>query len=304
MKLKYLFGLIVVPSLILLLVVPASAQSPLYEAGLKANEIKNSEAKNIMKLRLEEKDKDIHFLDLSENSVTLEMLEGISSDEKNLVEVYSFEDNSLSDKIVQDMTTGTYILLEIDHKEQTSTITFNHDTLEIKEDIDKSIYLQKDNGEKIFIYEEFLDEDLSLYFDKIPDDNRVTPAAASWVAKRGPFHKTTKVAFTVLEIIANIASGFTLTVTGPIGAVLFLSSVAVSIGSTIKPTLHIKYYIERRSDCSTYHRETRYYYGAYSELSNTFYEKIRNKNGTPKYDYYTFHSSNPEYAGGACSGYN
>lgn len=303
MKLKYLFSLFVVPSLVLLLVVPASAQSPLYQAGLESNEIKNSEAKSIMKSKLEERDNERHLLKSNESSLTLTSLEGVSDNKENLVEIYTFENDLLSDRIVQDITTGTYILLEIDHKEETSTITFNHDTLEIKEGIDRSIYLQADNGEKIFIYEEFIMDDLDSSVNEIPDDIGISLAAASWIAKRGPFHKTTKIAFTVLSIIGTIASGFTLTVTGPIGAVLYLSSVVVSVGSTIKPTIHIKYYTERRSDCSTYHRETRYYYGAYSEVSNTFYEQIRNQNGTAKYDYYTFHSSNPEQIGGACSGY-
>lgn len=111
--------------------------------------------------------------------------------------------------------------------------------------------------------------------------------------------------FTVLSIVGSVASGLALTCSsGVLGTIVYLYTLAVSVGSTINPTIHIKFYQERASDCSTYIRESRYYYGAYSEISKTFYEAIKTPMGSLKLTYAYFHSVRPDYSGNsACMKY-
>ena len=75
--------------------------------------------------------------------------------------------------------------------------------------------------------------------------------------------------FKVLEIIGMVGSAVSLFVSGPLGKVVFLYSVAVSVGSSVKPTIHIKFYQYGASDCLSYIREQKYYFGAYSEISKS-----------------------------------
>ena len=136
------------------------------------------------------------------------------------------------------------------------------------------------------------------------DDSEPT-TYVSWKLLGGPFHKTSNMTFKVLEIIGMVASGVTLVVSGNIlGTVVYVYGLAVSVGASITPTVHIKYYQYGAADCMSYIKEKKNYYGAYSELSNTWYEPIKTKSGNLKTTNSYFHSIRPDYTGNsACLNY-
>ena len=286
--------------------IPITANNEnVYISGLQSNEIKNSEAFDILTDLVEEKQQNSSYrtTNVDDEPITLESVEIIAENYQELEEIYIYQDEYVSDIIVYDDVSSVYVLVEEDHVNNTATVTIDQTTFELESVNSEKISLLDDDGNELVIYEEISDELPIESLENEEDFDSPLLRAASWVKKSGPFHKTTKFSFKVLSWIGTIASGLTLTVTGPLGVVLFAYGVAVTVGETLKPTIHIKYYQERRSDCATYHRETRYYYGAYSEISKTFYEQLFNTNKTPKVTYNYFHSVNPSYLGGACLGY-
>ena len=110
--------------------------------------------------------------------------------------------------------------------------------------------------------------------------------------------------FKVLEIIGMVGSPFLCSFQVLWEKMVFLHSVAVSVGSSVKPTIHIKFYQYGASDCLSYIREQKYYFGAYSEISKKWYEQNKNKSGAAKVTYSYFHSQRPDYTGNpACMNY-
>jgi len=288
---------------------PVNAQmNSVYIDGLNSNQIKNIEAKIMLnKLVLDKMKLDNQLSMRSTNLMTLNDVIQIANTNTELVEVYKYQDNLVSDRIMFDSFYNVYILLEEDHVESTSTLTIDNTTFEIKSENIGRISFVDYKGIELVIYEEVIDQNSSEQinqFNRIYSTTQIAPRAASWINKSGPFHKTSKMNFEVLSWVGTVASGLTLTVTGPLGTVLFIYGLAVSIGQTISPTIHIQFYLENRSDCLSYHRETRYYFGAYSEISGQFYERINNSNGTAKSTYALYHSINPIQIGGSCLNYN
>lgn len=225
--------------------------------------------------------------------------------------VSSSENASYANTIVKSSDGNVYAIIEIDKATEEITVRINEST-----------YLLNCNGENITlisddediinvvetIYEDELDAIHSSYIGNktvIGNDTTATTASGTWISKSGPFHKTTKMNFEILNIL-NIAGGaYTCTGYHPVlGTIVFIYGLAVSVGQTVSPTIHIKFYQEHASDCFTYIRETDYYYGAYSESSGTFYEPITTTGGSVKYTYSYFHSVRPDYTGNpACMAY-
>ena len=282
--------------------------------------IKNEEAKQKLDAYLKKKDSlrnvtmddgkilnsdEIYVKNISEFSE----LEKVADGNIDVTVLYTYEDENVKDVIAYDSTDSSYVMLEQDMVNNTATVTVNHDTYSIVQE-DSNIYIKSKNGGILAVYEEFNDPSNGIPLvpaegqDIIEVDDNTSTTRTSWVKHGGPFHKTSKMIFEVLEIIGYVGSAVSLFVSGPLGKVVFLSSIAVAVGKTISPTVHIKYYQYGASDCMTYIREERFYYGAYSEVSNTYYEQITNKNGTPKVTYSYFHSQRPDYTGNpACMGY-
>lgn len=287
---------------------PVSAQvNSVYLEGLNSNQIKNSEAKSILSDLVFEKIKlDKQMSMRSVDFKTLDDIIKVANSSAVLTEVYTYQDEIISDRIMYDSRYNVYLLFEEDHINNTSTLTIDSTTFELKIENMEKISFVDINGNELVIYEEIIDDISSEQTNQLNNylTTQITPRTASWINKSGPFHKSSKMNFEVMSWVGTVASGLTLTVTGPLGTVLFLYGLAVSIGQTISPTIHIQFYLENRSDCLSYHRETRYYYGAYSEISKTFYERINNTNGSAKLTYSFYHSINPIQVGGACLSYN
>ena len=283
-------------------------------------EIKNKEAKQKMESYLimrdssrnvqndDERVLDTSQLDVKNISDFIELTK-VADDNISVETLYTYDDENVKNIIAYDSTDSSYIMLEQDMVNNTATITVNYDTYAIVQN-DNNIYIESQNGGVLPVYEEF--DDPLTGTPLIPAEGQEvknvdgdTPIArTSWKLLGGPYHKTSKMTFEVLEIISYIGSGASLYVHGPLGAVVFISSVVVGVGKTLSPTVHIKYYQYGASDCLSYIREKKYYYGAYSELSNTYYEQITNKNGSAKVTYSYFHSQRPENTGNpACMKY-
>lgn len=283
-------------------------------------EIKNEEAKQKMETYLNMRDysrnalnDDEKVLDISEldvkNISDFTELEKVADGNVNVETLYTYEDENVKNIIAYDSTDSSYIMLEQDMVNNTATITVNHDTYAIVQN-DSNIYIESQNGGALPVYEEFDDPSTGTPLvpaegQEVKDvDGDIPTVRTSWRKLGGPFHKTSKMTFEVLEIISYIGSGASLFVSGPLGAVVFISSVVLAVGKTFSPTVHIKYYQYGASDCLSYIREEKFYYGAYSELSNSYYEQITNKNGSAKVTYSYFHSQRPDYTGNpACMGY-
>lgn len=223
--------------------------------------------------------------------------------------LYTYKDENVSDVIAYDKTDSTYILLEEDLVNNTSTMTIDEETYLINEN-NSNLSLVTENGSELMFYEEILDEDypdplMPAEGEEVLNVDGETPTTyTTWKKLGGPFHKTSKMTFKVLEIIGMVGSAVSLFVSGPLGKVAFLYSVAVSVGSSVKPTIHIKFYQYGASDCLSYIREQKYYFGAYSEISKKWYEQIKTKSGAAKVTYSYFHSQRPDYTGNpACMNY-
>lgn len=223
--------------------------------------------------------------------------------------LYTYKDENVSDVIAYDKTDSTYILLEEDLVNNTSTMTIDEETYLINEN-NSNLSLVTENGSELMFYEEILDEDypdplMPAEGEEVLNVDGETPTTyTTWKKLGGSFHKTSKMTFKVLEIIGMVGSAVSLFVSGPLGKVVFLYSVAVSVGSSVKPTIHIKFYQYGASDCLSYIREQKYYFGAYSEISKKWYEQIKTKSGAAKVTYSYFHSQRPDYTGNpACMNY-
>ena len=223
--------------------------------------------------------------------------------------LYTYKDENVSDVIAYDKTDSTYILLEEDLVNNTSTMTIDEETYLINEN-NSNLSLVTENGSELMFYEEILDKDYPVPLmpaegeEVLNVDGKTPTTYTNWKKLGGPFHKTSKMTFKVLEIIGMVGSAVSLFVSGPLGSVVFLYSVAVSVGSSIKPTIHIKFYQYGASDCLSYIREQKYYFGAYSEISKKWYEQIKTKSGAAKVTYSYFHSQRPDYTGNpACMNY-
>ncbi len=298
-----------------------SASSDKYVYSDDPFEIKNMEAKEKLneflnqknKLRNSEKSDNLELdtadLNLTDTSDFKELIK-VADGDIDLEYLYTYQDENISDVIAYDKTDSSYILLEEDIVNNTATLTIDNTTYLIDQK-DSNLSLVTKNGSELIFYEEVIDEDyptplLPAEGEEIKNVDGEAPSTyASWVKLGGPFHKTSKMTFEVLEIIGTVGSGVSLLVGGPIlGTVVFLYTVAVSVGSTLKPTVHIKYYQYGASDCLSYIREEKFYYGAYSELSNTWFEPIKTKSGSLKVTYSYFHSQRPDYTGNsACMRY-
>ena len=74
--------------------------------------------------------------------------------------LYTYKDENVSDVIAYDKTDSTYILLEEDLVNNTSTMTIDEETYLINEN-NSNLSLVTENGSELMFYEEILDEDLS-----------------------------------------------------------------------------------------------------------------------------------------------
>lgn len=292
-----------------------SASNDLYVYSEDPFEIKNSEAKKKFNslLKTKEKQKKSNLLDKSKLNDTdleaqdlsgFEELEKVANGNVDLDFLYTYQNENVTDVIAYDKTDSSYILLEEDKVNNTVSLSINNDTYLLEQD-DEKISLLNISGNEIVIYEEIIDPDYPTPLmpadgQEIKNVDGSEPSTyTTWKLLGGPLHKTTKMKFEILELLGMVASGALLYAKTPIGAVVFIYTVAVSIGSSVNPTIHIKYYQYGAADCMSYIREQKYYYGAYSEVSRTWYEQITTKSGTPKITYSYFHSQRPDYTGNA-----
>lgn len=72
--------------------------------------------------------------------------------------LYTYKDENVSDVIAYDKTDSTYILLEEDLVNNTSTMTIDEETYLINEN-NSNLSLVTENGSELMFYEEILDED-------------------------------------------------------------------------------------------------------------------------------------------------
>ena len=207
--------------------------------------------------------------------------------------------------IAQDIETNALMLLEEDLETKQVYVYFNSKKYSLLKQGD-TIYMESETGERIIVSETIEDtkgNELNN-MESLPPVQDSTNA--TWVGNVGPFHKTTTFNFVVLSVLGYVAGGVNLLVQNNIlGVILYLYSIAVAAGSTITATLHIMYYQAHASDCLYYIRETRYYYGAYSQVTNTFYEPITDQSGNQVTQTVYFFSVQPEYTGiPACLAYS
>lgn len=301
--------------------IPTNASDSKYMYNDDPFEIKNIEAKEKLSTYLKQKNKkrsnsksdnieldteELNINDISDFDRVIQVADGNSDFEY----LYTYQDENVKDVIAYDKTDSAYILLEQDLVNDTATFTIDNETFLISGD-DSDLSLVSDNGSELTFYEEVIDDDYPTPLTpaegqevKNVDGDSPTTYATSWKKLGGPMHKTSKMTFKVLEILGVVGSAVSLFVDGILGTVVFIYSVAVSVGSTLKPTVHIKYYQYGASDCLSYIKEQKYYYGAYSEISKTWYEQIKTKSGSAKVTYSYFHSQRPDYTGNsACLKY-
>lgn len=277
------------------------------------------------KKSLEEKYYEISNLQSQEQEIYDQMVQenaDIETDPIELIDenteykfVSSCENETYANTIVQSSDGDVYAMIEIDKVTDEITVQINESTYSLNSN-GENITLISDDEDIInvveTIYEDESDAIHSSYLgnntvigNNIDDTAVATTASTTWLYKSGPFHKTTKMNFEILNIL-NIAGGaYTCTGHHPVlGTIVFIYGLAVSVGQTVSPTIHIQFYQEHASDCFTYIRETDYYYGAYSESSGTFYEPITTSSGSIKYTYSYFHSVRPDQTGNsACMAY-
>lgn len=297
-----------------------SASSDKYIYNDDPFEIKNVEAKQKLNEYLNRKNS-LRNGNISDNLEldTSELVLEDTSDFKELIQVadgnndleylYTYQNENVNDIIAYDKTDSAYILLEEDLVNNTATITINDQTYLLNQK-EADFSLVSKNGSEFVFYEEIIDESYPMPLmpaegQEVKNVDGDAPSTyTTWKLIGGPLHKTSKMTFKVLELIGMVGSAASLLVSGPLGTVVFLYTVAVSVGSTLKPTVHIKYYQYGAADCMSYIREQKYYYGVYSEISRTWYEQITEKGGSAKVTYSYFHSQRPDYTGNpACMKY-
>ena len=234
----------------------------------------------------------------------------VADGNNDLEYLYTYQNENVSDVIAYDKTDSSYILIEEDKVNNTSTITVNDETYLLNKK-NRDLSLINKGGNELVFYEEFIDETyptplMPAEGEEIRSIDGENPSTyTTWKMIGGPFHKTSKMSFKVLEIIGTVGSALSLLVGGSVlGTVVFLYTTAVSVGSTLNPTIHIKYYQYGAADCMTYIREMNYYYGAYSEISKKWFEQINLPSGASKVTFNYFHSQRPDYTGNpACMSY-
>ncbi len=325
---KFMVSILVLFIMISFWEFPVEAKSK-YVYSTNTFEIKNKEAKAIydglMKKNNDNESrgddgKKLESQNFGEDDlVNFKKLVKISDGNSNFKSLYQYQDENVLDIIVYDESDNSYVGIEEDKVNNTAILYIDDEMYSICAS-GNDIWLESVAGDTINIYEEVLDSpsseapivssDVLIPNEDIYDVSvqSIVPeptSSISWVLLGGPYHSTTKMVFECLQIIGTVAGMVTLSVSSPIlGAVLVLYEVAVSVGATFKPTIHLKIYQYGASDCLSYIRQKKYYYGAYSESSGTWYEPIKTTSGALKYTYSYFHSIRPDYTGNpACLRY-
>ena len=109
--------------------------------------------------------------------------------------LYTYKDENVSDVIAYDKTDSTYILLEEDLVNNTSTMTIDEETYLINEN-NSNLSLVTENGSELMFYVEILDEDypdplMPAEGEEVLNVDGETPTTyTTWKKLGGPFHKT------------------------------------------------------------------------------------------------------------------